>query len=158
MLMFAGSHLGGWHSSPMSKPTGNEQNMALECLLLHFRNLRGFLCPTLQATHEEDICASEFLGKSKAADVVDNRGFKPDKERLDKMLAHLSYARKSFIETGNHAWPVARMSIEILEHLEAFLGLLNSEIRSWFPSNEEISNRKSRASSFLETDGPSPAV
>ena len=63
MLMFAGSELGGWHSSPMSKPAGNYENMALESFLLHFRNLRAFLCPTLQMTCDDDICASAFLGK-----------------------------------------------------------------------------------------------
>jgi hypothetical protein len=157
MLMFAGSKLGGWHSSPMSKPTGNDENMAFECFLLHFRNLRGFLCPTLQRTYDDDICASAFLGKSEGIDVVDKKNLERDRERLNKMLAHLSYAREPFIEARMHAWPVARMSIEILEQLEVFLGLLSPEMRSWFPSNEQISNRKSQASSFLEVDGPTPA-
>ena len=35
MLMFAGSELGGWHSSPMSTPAGNYENMALESFLFH---------------------------------------------------------------------------------------------------------------------------
>lgn len=149
MLMFAGSELGGWHSSPMSKPAGNYENMALESFLLHFRNLRAFLCPTLQMTCDDDICASAFLGKPKAIDVVDKKKLDHDRERLNKMLAHLSYTRESFIEARNYAWPVARMSIEILEQLEVFLGLLCPDMRSWFPSNEQISDRKLQAASFL---------
>jgi hypothetical protein len=148
MLMFAGSELGGWHSSPMSKPAGNYENMALESFLLHFRNLRGFLCPTLQKAGDDDIWASAFLGKSEAVDVADTRALSRDKRRLDKMLAHLSYNREPFIQAQKDAWPVARMSIEIFEQLEIFLGLLSPEMRSWFPSNEQISNRKSEAFSF----------
>jgi hypothetical protein len=47
---------------------------------------------------------------------------------------------------------VARMSIEIFEQLEVFLALLSKRgpaMRSWFPSDEQISNRISQASSFL---------
>jgi hypothetical protein len=150
MLIFAGSQLGGWHSSPMVKPAGNSKNMALECFLLHFRNLRGFLCPTLQKTCDDDICGSAFLGQSEAIDVVDKNTLARDKERLDKMLAHLSYTRDPFIEARKHDWPVARMSVEILEQLEVFLDLLSPEMRSWFPSNEQILDRKFQASSFLE--------
>jgi hypothetical protein len=152
MLMFAGSELGGWHSSPMSKPAGNYENMALECFLLHFRNLRGFLCPTLQTTCPDDICASAFLGESQAIDVVDKGNLAPYGEGLNKMLAHLSYKREPLIQAGKHTWPVARMSIEILEQLEVFLALLSKKgpaMRSWFPSDEQISNRISQASSFL---------
>jgi hypothetical protein len=154
MLMFAGGELGGWHSSPMSKPAGNYENMALESFLLHFRNLRGFLCPTLQKACPDDICASHFLGKPEAADVGDKKTLEVLKERLDKMLAHLSYTREVFIEAREHAWPVARMSVELLEQLEIFLGQLSPERRSWFPSNEQISNRKSEALSFLNDSNP----
>lgn len=149
MLIFAGSELGGWHSSPMSKPTGNYENMALESFLLHFRNLRSFLCPTLQKICHDDIWANAFLGRSKP-DVADARKLSTDKRRLDKMLAHLSYSREPFIEAREDAWPVARMSIEILEQLEIFLSLLSPEMRSWFPSNEQISDGKSRAFSCLD--------
>jgi hypothetical protein len=152
MLMFAGSELGGWHSSPMSKPAGNYENIALESFLLHFRNLRGFLCPTLQKTCGDDICASAFVEKSQAVDVADTRTLSRDKPRLDKMLAHLSYSREPFIQAREDAWPVAHMSIEILEQLEIFLGLLSPEMRSWFPSDEQISNRRSEALNAL--NGP----
>jgi hypothetical protein len=150
MLMFAGSELGGWHSSPMSTPAGNYENMALESFLLHFRNLRGFLCPTLQKISGDDICASAFLGKSEAVDVADTSTLSRDKPRLDKMLAHLSYGREPFIQAREGAWPVARMSIEILEQVEIFLGLLSPEMRSWFPSDEQISNRRSEALNALD--------
>src|SRR5262245_31467617 len=40
MLVFAGDHLEGWHSSPESSPGGNEKTLALESFLLHFRGSR----------------------------------------------------------------------------------------------------------------------
>jgi hypothetical protein len=158
MLMFGGSKLGAWYSSPVSPPTGKHKNMALECFLLHFRNLRDFLCPQDGKTHEDDIFASDFLDKSEATYVADRKTLERDKKRLNKMLAHLSYDREPFIESGKDAWPVARMSIDMLEQLEVFLGLLSPEMRSWFPSNEQISDRKSEASYSLEADGPTPAA
>lgn len=153
MLMFSASELGGWHSSPMSKPAGNHENMALESFLLHFRNLRGFLCPKLQRTWPDDIVASKFLGNAEAVDVVDRRNLSRDKERIDKMLAHLSHSREHFIEARKHGWPVAKMLLEMLEQLEIFLGMLSPEKRAWFPSADEISDSKSRASYLLEDQG-----
>src|SRR6516162_7282838 len=89
MLRFSAERLGGWHSSPMTTPIGNEKNMALESFLLHFRNLRAFLCPSLQRCTDDDVLASDFLGKYDGADVGDPNNVNVAKERLDKMLAHL---------------------------------------------------------------------
>jgi hypothetical protein len=84
MLGFSAEHLGGCHSSPMCTPTGNEKNMALESFLLHFRNVRAFLCPSLQRLTDDDVLASDFLGMYDGSDVGDRDKLKVDKERLDK--------------------------------------------------------------------------
>lgn len=76
--------------------------------------------------------------------------FASDGERLNKMLAHLSYTREPLIQAGKHAWPVARMTVVMLEQLKVFLDQLSPEMRPWFPSDEQIFNRKSQASSLLE--------
>jgi hypothetical protein len=56
MLIYTADHIGGEHSSPKSAPVGDPKNMALESFLLHFRNLRAFLCPSLQMPPKlEDI-------------------------------------------------------------------------------------------------------
>jgi hypothetical protein len=57
--------------------------MALEAFLMHYRNLRAFLCPNLQRVAEDDIIASDFLKEPAARDIVDASKFKLDKERLD---------------------------------------------------------------------------
>jgi hypothetical protein len=138
MLRFSAEHLGGWHSSPFASPVGNEKNMALESFLLHFRNLRAFLCPSLQGSRDDDVLASDFLGKYDGSDVGDRDVLKVDKERLDKMLAHISYTRPDYIEAGEHGWDGSRMSILLLSELQKFLGLLTHEKRAWFPSADAL--------------------
>ena len=152
MLIFAGSELGGWHSSPMCPPEKAQANMALESFLLHFRNLRDFLCPPKNWT-DGDVFASHFLGKDELLAAGNRKILGRDKVRLDKMLVHLSYTRKSFIASGGHGWPVARMSIDILDEIEKFLvslAQLRPEMRSLFLSSEVISNRKFQASLALD--------
>jgi len=131
--------------------------MALESFLLHFRNLRAFLCPSLQNNCSDDILASDFLEESEVFDVVDKTNFSREKVRLDKMLAHLSYTSEHYIETQAYDWPVPRMLVEVLEQLEVFVRMLSPEIRAWFPSNDEISNNKLAASSFLERPTRAPS-
>ena len=152
MLVHTGNELGGFHSSPMSTPDGNDKNMALESFLLHFRNLRAFLCPTLQRTTDDDVIASDFLQASVPRDVVEATSLSMDKERLDKMLAHLSYSRDIFIDVGNHGWQVARMLALMLGQLEAFFAMLPTTHRSHFPNAEWIAHSKGLASDFLLQD------
>ena len=53
MLIFAANKLvGGWRESC-------DCYMAQESFLLHFRNLRAFLCPSLQGTRDDDVYASD---------------------------------------------------------------------------------------------------
>lgn len=138
MLIFAGSHIRGWYSSPVSGPNEQETCMALESFLLHFRNLRAFLCPSLQRTTHDDVTAADFLDRGHLEDVTEPGPLERDKVRLDKMLAHLSYSRPDFIAEGVHAWNVPSMSIEILNALEAFLRELSPERGPWFLPVEEI--------------------
>ena len=42
MLFFSAEDLGGRYASPLAPPEDMAKNMALECFLLHFRNLRAF--------------------------------------------------------------------------------------------------------------------
>ena len=138
MLGFSAEHVGGWHSSPMTTPVGNEKNMALESFLLHFRNLRAFLCPSLQRLTDDDVLASDFLGMYDGSDVGDRDKLKVDKERLDKMLAHVSYSRPDYIEAGDHGWDSSAMLILMLAQLEKSLARLSKEQRAWFPSAESL--------------------
>lgn len=91
MLLYSSWHLGIGHGSPATMPYGDDKNIALESFLLHYRNLRAFLCPSLQSVGDDDILATDFLGCTSATNVGDTNKLGTDKKRLDKMLAHLSY-------------------------------------------------------------------
>ncbi len=84
MLIHTAEHLGGWHSSPISTPVDNETNEALESFLLHFRNLRAFLCPSLQMTKADDILASDFLREPKPRDIGRAANFGRTKSALTR--------------------------------------------------------------------------
>jgi hypothetical protein len=138
MLVFSAEHLGGWHSSPMTSPVGNENHMALESFLLHFRNLRAFLCPSIQRQSDDDVLASDYLGMLDASDIGDLQKLSADKERLDKMLAHVSYSRADYIEAGNYRWDTSSMLLLIVSELKDFFARLPALQRDWFACADEL--------------------
>ena len=155
MLGFSAEHLSGWYSSPMTYPVGNEKNMALESFLLHFRNLRAFLCPSSQ--WDDDVLTSDFLGMYDGSDVGDWGKLNVDKERLDKMLAHVSYLRLDYIEAGDHWWDSSVMLILMLSELQKFLVRLPEQQRAWFPTAESLNERQHRAQTEVDQRGSTKA-
>ena len=74
MLYYASQFLGQTHSSPPLTFPSDFQNMALEVLLLHYRCLRAFLCPSIQGkgvVREDDMLASDFLDEGNPRDLAD---------------------------------------------------------------------------------------
>jgi hypothetical protein len=133
MLVYSAQHLGGWHSSPMTMPGGADRNMALECFLLHFRNLRAFLCPSLHPPRAADIVASDLhtptakdLGNPQALDAA-------NKDLLDQMLAHLTYLRSDHIAVGGGGWNTGVMLLAMSEQLKTFFASLPEHMADWFP-------------------------
>lgn len=115
--------------------------MALESFLLHFRNLRAFLCPSLQKLGKDDILASDFLDKSEAKDLGDGTKLAKDVRRLNEMLAHLSYERQRHIAAGDYRWNVGAMLVTMLEELQQFFYRLSKDGRvDWFPCASELAN------------------
>ena len=145
MLFFSATQLAGWHASPPTMGDDDWKNLALESFLLHFRNLRAFLCPSLQAVSGDDILASDLLGESEARDIGAAAALSKDKKRLDKMLAHLSYSRKTYVEAQDYGWHTAEMEITLLDQLEVFFGLLSPTRRAWFPPAVALSKERARA-------------
>ena len=145
MLFFSAEDLGGWHASPLAPPEDMAKNMALECFLLHFRNLRAFLCPSIQASSVDDIIAGDFLNELEARDIGEAEVLSNDKKRLDRMLAHLSYSRKEYIEAKSYGWLTAEMELALLDQLEVFFGRLSPERREWFPPADQLSQERRRA-------------
>src|ERR1019366_334218 len=127
----------GCHASPVVTPQGDEKNMALESFLLHFRNLRVFLCPSLQEGNvfPDDVLASDFTGKFDCSDVGDKTKFPPEEQkRLNKMLTHISYKRPDY-------------------EPQRFVGTLTQEQRSWFPSADELKQVQARTLTEIEMRG-----
>jgi len=89
-LVYAGEKLA-------ARPAGSDGDIALESFLLHFRNLRAFLCPTKQRLGDDDVIASDFLNERKGRDLGDWTFLQEHKGKLDKMLAHITYARAVYI-------------------------------------------------------------
>jgi len=134
MLTHCTEYLSAEYASPPDPLAAPDKNMALETFLLHYRNLRAFLCPNLQRVAEDDIIASDFLKETSARDIADASKFKLDKERLDGMLSHLTYRRVDYIAAGNNFWSVSDMLRTMLLELQAFIGTLPPAMASWFPA------------------------
>jgi len=151
MMIFSGKGLGGWYASPRTTPPDNYKNMALESFLLHFRNLRAFLCPTLQALSSDDIIASDFLDPPTLRDLGDTSALSIDKTRLDRMLDHLSYSRRAYIAGGDHGWKVASMLVLMLGQIKNFLSGLPEAKRPWFPPEAPITEHIRNLSGVLDS-------
>jgi hypothetical protein len=143
MLVHTGFYLVGFYSSPMVAPDGNDKRMALESFLLHFRTLRAFLCPSLQAYKTEDIIASDFLKEDHARDLGNSTALSQDQDPIEKMLAHLTYGRTP------HEWNVPQMLELMLGELEAFFAMLPPEAREWFPAAQWLAESRARADALL---------
>ena len=101
MLLFSSQHLEGWYASPITVDE-DDANMALESFLLHFRNLRTFLCPSTQKlTSPDDVIASDFT-TGDGSEAGDATSFVLEKQRIDKMLAHVSYTRGTYIASSRY--------------------------------------------------------
>lgn len=129
MLIFSVGYIPNGLSSPAVPAT---QKIALESFLLHFRNLRAFLCPTLQLTTIDDVVASDYLDKVLPENIGDATELGLDKARIDRLLAHISYHRPQYEAASEKSWYPEAMVQRIEKGMGEFFRLLPSERRSWF--------------------------
>jgi len=115
-----------------SPAVDSTKNMAIESFLLHFRNLRAFLCPNLQKWDDDDIVASDFWGSPRPEDVGDARVLVGRKKKIDRLLAHLSYSRQEYVDRGDKSWPDDEMVVDIRTGFQKFLQKLPPNRREWF--------------------------
>ena len=116
----------------LNTPPGVEHNMAVESFLVHYRNFRDFLYPPPEAwtnkRYFDDVIAFDY---SPEWNVVqdDWSGSTPnEKDRIDKLLAHLSYSRPQL----EHAWPIPEMLRKIKGSFGEFILGLSPVRREWF--------------------------
>jgi len=163
MMIESASDIGGVWASPPTTLADKQKNMALECFLLHYRNLRAFLCPLLQGPppKPDDVVASDFLGRPQPEQVGDASKIGADKVRLDQMLAHLSYNRhKEYKAKGDIHWHVGKMAVAMLQQIDVFLGKIPDHMKPWFPERTMLAKRRAwlegwaDESRFTTTVGP----
>jgi hypothetical protein len=150
MLAYSAEQLGSSHASPPATLSENDKHMAMECFLLHFRNIRSFLCPSLgNPPRKNDLVASDYFGNSEATDCAKAATFSLDKDRLDQMLAHLTYCRLEYVSDGNVGWKIAKLTIDVLEELNSFLDDLDKSSsparREYFPAKTKLEKIIERA-------------
>jgi hypothetical protein len=124
LLEFTADRLQGDHASPSEPPEGDETNAFLESFLLHYRNLLVFLCPEgHQVRHSDDVVASDYLGEEKPKNVGrrDKLIDRNEKDRLDKLLAHITFHRERFIEERRTNWKTAQMRDAMLGEFRRFV-------------------------------------
>lgn len=138
-MLFAADHLAWGHSSPAVEPEGKEMDVFLESFLLHYRNLRAFLCPSLQSRFKTDVFGWHFLlyaqEPTNEGDLVT---LGRDKDRLNACLAHISYDREHYRRAGDWNWEVQRMRDEMVRNLRDFLLKLAPFRRAWFLDSEGL--------------------
>jgi hypothetical protein len=135
MMKYATETLGAEYGSPPVTVATEAKNMALEGFLLHFRNLRAFLCPSIQKTPTaDDILASDFMDFPDPHDMGDPVQLSSKKKILDQMLAHLSYSRDEHIAAGANWWQIERMLEAMMDQLVGFRQRLPADRARWFPA------------------------
>jgi len=144
MLAYSAMELAPVCLSPLTTPAEYPQNMAMESFLLHFRNLRAFLCPSLQRVDEDDVLAVDFLRAWTGIDVGDVNRLAADKQRLDRMLAHLSYSREEYVTGGCAGWKIAEMAVLLFDEFDRFLVHVPPQMGSCLPSPAQVAEWRSK--------------
>jgi hypothetical protein len=110
-----------------------EASAMLEPFLLHVRNIRDFLyCNSLQ---KDDVLAVHFFVKPNDWIAVRpplGNYLESLRERINKSLAHLSYARLKY--RSDEGWNIERIKNELDKPWRAFIDVLSPEKRQWFRS------------------------
>ncbi len=114
-------------------PKGSfEYNMAVECFLVHFRNMREFLFPPTEAWNSrkrnDDVIAHDYQDSWKHTISDWTECSADEKNRIDKLLAHISYSRRNL----DHSWPIAKMTRAIFACLRQFISGLPGDRQEWF--------------------------
>ena len=118
------------------EPTGKRSlqkdvpyNMAIECFLVHFRNLRDFLYPDDKVQAESDnVVAFDYDSNWAKTDKDWKDCSSDERRRINKLLAHISYSRRELA----HRWPINDMRQRIMQRLAAFIRCLPASRQEWF--------------------------
>ncbi len=107
--------------------------MAIESFLVHFRNLREFLYPSdLTWRCSDNVVACDYDSCWNKTD----EDWKPcsinERERINKLLAHISYSRNEADPKFDPDWPIRTMRDRMTRGLTTFIATLQLEQQKWF--------------------------
>ena len=115
-----------------TKSSAAEQNLAIECFLLHFRILREFLYPSSNSWTDkrklDDVIAFDLSDHWVKTEDDWAECSPNERERINKLLAHISYSRPRL----DHSWPIRNMLASIRKSFAAFVATLSPERQGWF--------------------------
>lgn len=111
----------------------------LESFLLHARTVRDFLCSNSKKWQDDVLAIDFFEHPSEWTKTRPDLGpystLTVDRERINKSLAHLSYARIEYAKKDNR-WEILGIQHELSELWNAFLEALPSEKSNWFQDSD----------------------
>ena len=124
--------------------TPSEQNAQLESFCLHVRNLLDFFYPELRGHQARygDVIAQDFIRSTEweaarppLAPALERIGI-----RVDKQLAHLTYARLRTTESAS-TWDFLHITAAVSQVVQDFIHLAEPSLLSadWFPANPTAS-------------------
>ena len=121
---------------PKKHEASTRYNIAIEDFLFHFRNLRDFLYPSKHAWTKEiyfdDVIAHDFDPGWHGVEDDWEECSPDERERINKMLAHLSYSRPNLHRKVPGGWPISAMSKAAQKELAKFIRGLPPERKEWF--------------------------
>lgn len=122
------------------------RDATVEVTLLHARELRDFLSrerKDLKGFEKTDIVAGDFFDSPGewVLHQISSVSPAPERERLNRSLAHLSYDRVEYDTTGKE-WPFREIFAEVTAAWVAFLDALPDDRKKWF--DEERDYRPAR--------------
>lgn len=110
--------------------------LALESALLHARTVYDFF---FTEAVKDDITARDFVDAWNRSKELTPCYVKKHRDRINKMLAHMTRARLEFIRAGQHEWDLALIRWELvqvflrfLENCPAIASIIESELLSRF--------------------------
>jgi hypothetical protein len=123
-----------WKSGPPAL-----HRLALEDFLLHARNLLNMFyeARVLHEVSDDDVLARDFYVPPASWERI-RPGLPPTlegvRERLNKLLAHLTYSRIGYAQSDaeDWRWPCAEMGSELEELVALFLRNLPAENKDFF--------------------------
>jgi hypothetical protein len=114
-----------------TSPDAQEASAMLEPFLLHARNVREFLY--CDSSRQDDVLAVHFFDKPSdwtAKRPTLGNYLESVRRRLNKAVAHLSYARLNY--RSDEGWNVKQIKADLKKPWTAFKRALSPEKRKWF--------------------------